>query len=240
MADQAENEHPLGFKRRQSKAFQGLLQKEPVTKSPFLRGSDATPPEDDPPPVPPKPRPAMMAQSSAPSPARPSLVTRRLHGPRDAGGRRQRRKTVTWDPRCDVLEFDVGENEHQDVYYSEDDYGTPSDEEMQDSFEYGAPLDDSIVGKIDSMIHETQPHTPPRPEDEQDAALLPPSPSPAKTRHEYSEPPGGADGEFTFVAAHQGTIPALEGRAHCSTLLVSCGQTGVDAAPSFRVAVSCI
>ncbi|EIW54564.1 uncharacterized protein TRAVEDRAFT_86322, partial [Trametes versicolor FP-101664 SS1] len=52
-----------------------------------------------------------------------------LHGPRDAGGRRQRRKTVTWDPRCDVLEFDVGENEHQDVYYSEDDYGTPSDEE---------------------------------------------------------------------------------------------------------------
>ncbi|EIW54561.1 uncharacterized protein TRAVEDRAFT_173778 [Trametes versicolor FP-101664 SS1] len=198
MADQAENEHPLGFKRRQSKAFQGLLQKEPVTKSPFLRGSDATPPEDDPPPVPPKPRPAVMAQSSAPSPARPSLVTRRLHGPRDAGGRRQRRKTVTWDPRCDVLEFDVGENEHQDVYYSEDDYGTPSDEEMQDSFEYGPPLDDSIVGKIDSMIHETQPHTPPRPEDEQDAALLPPSPSPAKTRsaaphHEYSEPPGGAD-----------------------------------------------
>ncbi|KAL1937208.1 hypothetical protein VTO73DRAFT_14461 [Trametes versicolor] len=123
-------------------------------------------------------------------------ATTTFHAPY-ATRRAPRRKTVTWDARCDVL-FDVGENEHQDVYHSEDDYGTPSDEEMQDSFEYGAPLDDSIVSKVDSMIHETQPHTPPRPEDEQDAALLPPSPSPAKTRsaaphHEYSEPPGGAD-----------------------------------------------
>src|SRR5947209_8205306 len=37
MHEQAENERPLAFKRerRQSKAYQGLLEKEPVTKSPF-------------------------------------------------------------------------------------------------------------------------------------------------------------------------------------------------------------
>ncbi|KAI0629085.1 hypothetical protein C8Q77DRAFT_1144912 [Trametes polyzona] len=187
MTDQAENEHPLGFKRRQSKGFQGLLQKEPVSKSPFLRNSDSTPPEDDdvPPPVPPKPRPRLVNQHSAPSPSRPSLVTRRLHGPRDAGGRRQRRKTVTFHPDCDVFEFSPSENElNAEVFESEDDYGEPSDDEMQDSYDYDSSqgVEDSITGMVESMLEDNRPHTPPRAEDEKDAEQLPPSPSPAKRR----------------------------------------------------------
>ncbi|KAI0349954.1 hypothetical protein OH77DRAFT_1464614 [Trametes cingulata] len=187
MTAQAENDHPLGFKRRQSKGFQGLLQKEPVTKSPFRRGSDSTPPDDPdiPPPVPPKPRPPMNAHHSAPSPSRPSLVTRRLHGPRDAGRLRQRRKTVTFDPNCDILEFDVAENElDEDAFYSEDDYGHPSDDDMDGSYDYDSSHqpDDSITGMVDSMLEETRPETPPKHEEEEDVELLPPSPSPAKKR----------------------------------------------------------
>ncbi|KAG1826772.1 uncharacterized protein BJ212DRAFT_1253071, partial [Suillus subaureus] len=53
-----------------------------------------------------------------------------LHGPRTADQpslerRRQRRKTVTWDERCDVLEFDREEGENDPFYSDEDDYGTP-------------------------------------------------------------------------------------------------------------------
>ncbi|KAI0364141.1 hypothetical protein BV20DRAFT_1116518 [Pilatotrama ljubarskyi] len=190
MTAQAENDHPLGFKRRQSKAFQGLLQKEPVTKSPFRRGSHSAPPDDDdadkPPPVPPKPRPPLNAQHSAPSPSRPSLVTRRLHGPRDAGRLRQRRKTVTFDPNCDILEFDVAENElDEDAFYSEDDYGHPSDDDMDPSYDYDSSNhpDDSITGLVDSMLEDACPHTPPKHvEEEDDVELLPPSPSPVKKR----------------------------------------------------------
>ncbi|OAX41324.1 hypothetical protein K503DRAFT_661254, partial [Rhizopogon vinicolor AM-OR11-026] len=53
-----------------------------------------------------------------------------LHGPRAADQpsldrKRQRRKTVTWDERCDVLEFDREEGEDDEPFYSdEDDYGT--------------------------------------------------------------------------------------------------------------------
>ncbi|KAG2041979.1 hypothetical protein BDR03DRAFT_814223, partial [Suillus americanus] len=53
-----------------------------------------------------------------------------LHGPRTADQpsldrRRQRRKTVTWDERCDVLEFDREEGENDLFHSDEDDYGTP-------------------------------------------------------------------------------------------------------------------
>ncbi|CDO76943.1 hypothetical protein BN946_scf184709.g5 [Trametes cinnabarina] len=194
MTSQAENEHPLGFKRRQSKGFQGLLQKEPVTKSPFRHGSDGTSSEEQPPPVPPKPRQQMSAQSSNSSPTKPSLVTRRLHGPRDAGGRRQRRKTVTWDSRMDVVEFDVSENAMDDVFYSEDDYGVPSDEEdgRQDSYEFDDSsriMDDSILGEVEHMLEDVRPQTPPRPDEDGDVELLPPSPSPSKKRPEVNVPP---------------------------------------------------
>ncbi|KAG1891521.1 hypothetical protein F4604DRAFT_1990477 [Suillus subluteus] len=140
MHDQAENERPFTLKRerRQSKVYQGLVEKEPVTKSPFKRPPGTR--EETPPPVPPKfipvppiPEPSATRSATPPkmiTPTRPSLVTKRLHGPRTADQpslerRRQRRKTVTWDERCDVLEFDCEEGENDPFYSDEDDYGTP-------------------------------------------------------------------------------------------------------------------
>lgn len=185
MNEQAENEHPMGFKRRQSKGFQGLYQKEPVTNSPFRRISDReTTPE---PPLPPPPK--IDRQSSA-SPTRPSLVTKRFHGPRMVGfnlnaTKRARRKTVTFDERCDVVEFDREEHELEDE--EEEGYHTPRDGEDDqdgqvdvdpegepdhdidhDSMEQefgGSNGEDSIAGLMDSLIHDNQlgdvPRTPP-------------------------------------------------------------------------------
>ena len=186
MNEQAENERPIGFKRRQSKGLQGLYQKEPVTKSPFRRITDPqTTPEPSPPP------PKMDRQSSA-SPTRPSLVTKRLNGPRMVGfnlsaGKRARRKTVTFDERCDVVEFDREEHEMEDEE-EEEGYHTPRDEEDEDpdgqvyadienepdhdidheSIEQefvGGTGEDTITGLMDSLIHDNQlgdiPRTPP-------------------------------------------------------------------------------
>jgi hypothetical protein len=194
MHEQAEKERPLAFKRerRQSKAYQGLVEKEPVTKSPFKRVVSAE--EEQPPPVPPKaaftappPAPPSPPPSAPPSrpitPSRSSLVSKRLHGPRAADqpaldGRRQRRKTVTFDERCDVLEFDRDEEEEEHPFFSsdEDDYGEP---ERHDDFEThhsqgrdnavdgdaaeqrcpeSAQLvdgDQSITGIVDSMMQST-------------------------------------------------------------------------------------
>ena len=187
MNEQAENEHPTGFKRRQSKGLQGLYQKEPVTKSPFRRIHDRelTPEHPLPPP------PGIDRQSTA-SPTRPSLVTKRFHGPRMVGfnlsaANRARRKTVTFDERCDVVEFDREEHELEDE--EEDGYHTPRDGEDDDPYaqvnpdfenepdhyivqddsveqEFGGSHgEDSIVGLMDSLIHDSQlgdvPCTPP-------------------------------------------------------------------------------
>ncbi|KAF9567977.1 hypothetical protein CPC08DRAFT_655423 [Agrocybe pediades] len=141
---EAENDRPLALKRdrKQSKAFQGLLEKEPVTKSPFrsqtlpvrpspvpigepkvatsapevptLKQSiDATPLSTTPPTSSHMSAPP-AAPSGGPSPGRSSLVSRRMHGPRLSGGsRRERRKTVTFHERCDVLEFDRDDAEDE-------------------------------------------------------------------------------------------------------------------------------
>ena len=107
MQEQAENEREFAYKRerRQSKTYQGLMEKGPVTRSPFRQstvrpkssGADA--------PLPPLP-----SSAKENSPTRSSLVSKRLHGPRLSGsgaeGKRQRRKTVTFDEQCDVVEFD--------------------------------------------------------------------------------------------------------------------------------------
>jgi len=186
MNEQAENEHPMGFKRRQSKGLQGLYQKEPVTNSPFRRITDReTTPE---PPLPPPPR---IDRQSTASPTRPSLVTKRFHGPRMVGfnlsaTKRARRKTVTFDERCDVVEFDREEHELEDE--EEEGYHTPRDGEEDDpsgrtdadlenepdhyndhdSMEQefgGSNGEDSITGLMDSLIHDNQlgdvPRTPP-------------------------------------------------------------------------------
>ncbi|KIJ65862.1 hypothetical protein HYDPIDRAFT_129870 [Hydnomerulius pinastri MD-312] len=203
MHEQAENERPFAFKRerRQSKAYQGLIEKEPVTKSPFKRISSAE--EEQPPPLPPKPVPSAppspppAAQQAPPparpiTPSRPSLVSKRLHGPRTVDqpsldGKRQRRKTVTFDERCDVLEFDRDEEEEEEhPFFSsdEDDYGeaeqrdhaeaagndfsqgqdnsTPRNEAEDGSFEsiQLGDADQSITGIVDAMMQSVSAHAP--------------------------------------------------------------------------------
>ncbi|KAJ7647621.1 hypothetical protein FB45DRAFT_975262 [Roridomyces roridus] len=122
---EAENDRPFAYKRerRQSKGFQGLIQREPVTKSPFRHLEDPVPEPTTSAPIPVPPTPSripVLAGPTAASPARSSLVSRRMHGPR-LSGRRERRKTVTFDERCDVVEFDRDEED-----------GTLSGEEDED------------------------------------------------------------------------------------------------------------
>lgn len=197
--DQAENEHPLGFKRRQSKAFQGLLEKEPVTKSPFRRVPSDEPSQpitptsnrkyrkkaptydDDEelaPPPPPKqvfsprnsPSPSRVPNPSA-SPARPSLVSKRLHGPRDASlghsNKRARRKTVSFSEHCDILTIDnveLDENAFDwvtDEDEDQDDVRFISSNDLDDSYDSSQAGDDSITGMVDSMLQDADPSTPP-------------------------------------------------------------------------------
>ncbi|KAG5220720.1 Bud site selection protein [Salix suchowensis] len=162
MHDDAENENERPFalkrERKQSKTFQGLLQKEPVTRSPFRRTPSL---EENPlPPPPPPPRvltdipnvrsadpqaeeqalPGGMrmlvstsTKSNVASPARSSLISRRMHGPRvNNPGKRERRKTVTFDERCDVLEFDRHEGE-SDAFESDEEQGFGQLEDNDDA-----------------------------------------------------------------------------------------------------------
>ena len=146
MYEQAENEneHPLALKRerKQSKASQGLIGKEPVIKSPFKLQQRSPSPEAQPSvpfssvvyngsshqfltPSPELRPPSTLSDGPSPSPA---FVSRRLHGPRLNGGpRRQRRKTVGFDDRCDVLEFDCDEETDE-----EDVFQTPGEDERND------------------------------------------------------------------------------------------------------------
>ncbi|KAH9996663.1 hypothetical protein BJV74DRAFT_827402 [Russula compacta] len=144
-----ENERPLGFKRRQSKGFQDLMEREPVTKSPFRHPAGQ---EEDPFPPPPPPPKVLHAShlptpSSSASPGRSSLVSKRLHGPRLIGHdltRRQRRKTVTFDETCDVVTFERDDSLEEELF-SED-----SDTRR------GAEANDSITGLVDSMIQDAR------------------------------------------------------------------------------------
>jgi hypothetical protein len=189
MTEQAENERPFAFKRerRQSKGFQGLIQKEPVTKSPFKR----LPSSEDNPLLPLLPTPAsrkpipvftvsehMPSHHPGTSPPRSSLVSRRMHGPRSfsgngsLNGRRRRRKTVTFDERCDVVEFDREEEMEEAFVSDEDDYGEDEDDDFflrqpgpgpDDSYE-SVPLDgdESITGLVDAILRPPPPpSTPP-------------------------------------------------------------------------------
>lgn len=138
---EAENDRPFALKRerKQSKTFRELIQKEPVTKSPFKNLQPGTQPETSP-STPPKTLghdpPRATSTSSAdfhmhvpatvpntqPSP-RSALVSRRMHGPRSSGGpRRGRKKKVTFFKTIDVLEFDrESESEEEDAFRSCDD-----------------------------------------------------------------------------------------------------------------------
>ena len=198
----AESDRPLGFKRRQSKGFQGLLQKEPVTKSPFRRSSELSSSSSSE-PVPPVSLKLRAYATAIPvsSPIRGVLAQpRKLHGPRGVGDRYHKQKTVTFDDNCEVVELsdcDYSDDEPEgvaDVSFDDegDGYGygytyqetvDKTDDILEDDLEPEDQLvDDSITGMVDSMLEATRPHTPPNPEEEEDAGLLPPSPSPAKSR----------------------------------------------------------
>ncbi|KAH0589121.1 hypothetical protein H2248_004889 [Termitomyces sp. 'cryptogamus'] len=148
-----ENERPFALKRerRQSKAFQGLIQKEPVSKSPFKQPAASTEEQSlSPPPpllhllpaatsssLPPAAHPSLaplIGPTTSVSPGRSSLVSRRMHGPRLSSGsqsRRQRRKTVTWDENCDVVEISADENETDSENEEEQRVGVGNDYEQE-------------------------------------------------------------------------------------------------------------
>lgn len=161
MQSHVENERPLGFKRRQSKGFQNLIEREPVSKSPFRRPTSAI--EDPFPPPPPPPKilhtSHLPTPSSSASPGRSSLVSKRLHGPRLIGHdvqKRQRRKTVTFDETCDVVTFERDDSLEDEELFSDD-----NDGDYDESEDYGAPVghmeaNDSITGLVDSMIQDAR------------------------------------------------------------------------------------
>ena len=108
-----------------------------LEKAPTLELAQAARPSTPPMPVNLRnPRVADLSGTSpSPSPKSSLVSPKRLHGPRSVsaspgseGGRRQRRKTVTFDERCDVLEFDQDEVSDEAMELDdddEDDYGPP-------------------------------------------------------------------------------------------------------------------
>ncbi|KAH7102178.1 hypothetical protein BKA62DRAFT_617870 [Auriculariales sp. MPI-PUGE-AT-0066] len=93
---------------------------------------------------------------SASSPATKSnLVSKRLIGPRSISGssidstgrpRRRRRKTVTFDPRCDVVEFSADEAD-DDIEYEDEEY---DDDEGDESMDFEG--NDSISRELDGFV----------------------------------------------------------------------------------------
>ncbi|KIY64316.1 hypothetical protein CYLTODRAFT_457308 [Cylindrobasidium torrendii FP15055 ss-10] len=177
---EAENERPLALKRdrKQSKTYQAIMQKEPVTKSPFRRTSDEDIEVDGPPPLPPKDhfpapssptvaRPVTPSRSPSPSkaapntPSRSALVSRRMHGPRITGGKRERRKTVTWDETCDVVEISCDESGSENAVDDGDDW----------DYDNGEPQDMSFQGNQHDYEHEHE-EGPPRADESYESVEL--------------------------------------------------------------------
>ena len=166
MQSHVENERPLGFRRRQSKGFQDLIEKEPVTKSPFLH--PASPMEDPFPPPPPPPKVLhtshLPTPTSSASPGRPSLVSKRLHGPRLIGHddpKRQRRKTVKFVETCDVLTFERDDSLEEELF-SDDNDGDYVQTVDYDEPVGGVEANDSITGLVDSMIQDARGNSDPQ------------------------------------------------------------------------------
>ncbi len=155
--EQAENENnrPLALKRdrKQSKAYQELVQREPVTKSPFRNRQPAPAYENKPLPTISFAHEAPRSSSSSPtpfhmhvpptinnnklSPARSALASKRMHGPRLSGGTRREKRRVTFGKLCDVLEFEREE-----------------DLEDQDGFEYGENEDGDNYNQVQFECHD--------------------------------------------------------------------------------------
>ncbi|KAH6914354.1 hypothetical protein BKA70DRAFT_1558314 [Coprinopsis sp. MPI-PUGE-AT-0042] len=162
-----ESERPFAYKRdrKQSKTFEGLLQKEAVTKSPFRRSATVDEGRSTPPVTRPRPHSSYIPESTpepehmavpqqlperGPSPGRSVLVSRRMHGPRLSGsGRRERRKTVTFDERCDVVEFDRDEESDEDVFVSDEDEDVFYEGDGEDLQHSGHPTEDDDDSRMD-------------------------------------------------------------------------------------------
>ena len=196
MVDQADAERTFAYKRerRQSKGFQGLIQKEPVTKSPFKRRPSvdslpatlpstsqlatayihSMPPEpyaNEPIAFPTDPEQPTVPSHATASPTRSSLVSHRMVGPRASGssrdslgGRRRRRKTVTFHEECDVVEYEPDEDsdpilEHNGVPEDDGLFGDPDQhsdhEQPDDSYEDIALSPDNSL-TIESLLQATQ------------------------------------------------------------------------------------
>jgi hypothetical protein len=215
MQSHVENERPLGFKRRQSKGFQGLIEKEPVTKSPFLH--PAAPADDPFPPPPPPPKVLHTSHLPTPtsaSPGRSSLVSKRLHGPRGHDvPKRHRNKTVTFDETCDVVTFERDDSLEEEQLFSDDNEGDYGETVDYDEPVGGVEANDSLTGLVDSMIQDARgnpsPQTPPM-----DRSLPPEIDSEdgvpygrthhadraAHSRHSHPTPPLDVPEIFTSVA----------------------------------------
>ncbi|RXW25072.1 hypothetical protein EST38_g810 [Candolleomyces aberdarensis] len=76
-----------------------------------------------------------------------------MHGPRLSGsGRRERRKTVTFDERCDVVEFDRDEETDEDVFDSTSEDEEGSDGSMQEERQIhipDLPTEDTEANAVD-------------------------------------------------------------------------------------------
>ncbi|THU85048.1 hypothetical protein K435DRAFT_732682 [Dendrothele bispora CBS 962.96] len=157
---ETENDRPFALKRerKQSKTYQGLIQKEPVTKSPFRtlhsvnnqQYQASLPMDIEPPSRPPLPTfsrspPKSSIPAPGASPMRSSLVSKRMHGPRLSGGRKKKSKTVTWGEDCDVIEIsDPEEHEEEEDMMDSDEnvYGPPEEDDDVDSF-FQTPFTDN-------------------------------------------------------------------------------------------------
>ncbi|KZV84174.1 hypothetical protein EXIGLDRAFT_655387 [Exidia glandulosa HHB12029] len=102
-----------------------------------------------------------------------NLVSKRLLGPRSISGssqdstgskRRRRRKTVTFDPRCDVVEFSADEEDEDDMDEDYDDYGHDEDEddymETDDAQDDNHMRNNDLDGFVQSLVDQDMPGTP--------------------------------------------------------------------------------
>ncbi|KAG6810935.1 hypothetical protein H0H92_009709 [Tricholoma furcatifolium] len=114
-----------------------------VTASPSYLTSSTLPPSSSL-----TPPPAVSVPTTGVSPGRSSLVSRRMHGPRLDGGnqsRRQRRKTVTWDEKCDVVKISGDEHDTDSESVGEQmDQEEPGDDP---SFRGGQPANEERMSE---------------------------------------------------------------------------------------------
>ncbi len=167
---------------------------------------------------------SLQAEHRTQLPSRSNLVSRRMFGPRTSSGstKRPRRKTVTFDERCDVVEFDQESYEFDDDVFLQSDQDVDydphgprrmvsSDEEGYDSVDdqqyYSDPEAEGLF--VDSVLAKEEV------EDDSDQSLLPrPYTPPSGPLPVGAETGGGIPlGRFhqdeRMRAAHAGATPPI-------------------------------